>query len=186
MLRCAQAWIAIGQPRVWLALMAETDPKEIFERVRLRGGFSEADRQWVADDLAVLARRLARWPPEQVEVEVGVKDRGALQKQVTVEVHVPGWPPLVGHGVDADVDRALREARNEVIGQIDEEKTRPAEGRTPFSFGEALEAVKPEATQAGGGGYRGSLDRATEDFASDQEERRDRLAAGGREPGEDS
>jgi hypothetical protein len=103
--------------------MPETDP--IFGRVRLRGGFSEADRQWVVDDLADRARRLARWRPEQVEVEVGAEDRGALRKQVTVKVRVPGRPPLVGHGVDPDVGRALREARNEVIQQIDEETTTP-------------------------------------------------------------
>jgi hypothetical protein len=113
--------------------MGKTDPRKILEQVRLRGGLSEVDRQRVADDLAPLARRLARWRPEGVEVEVGVKDRGALHQQVTVEVRVPRWPPLVGHGVDRDVDRAVREARDEVIRQIDEEKTQrdPTRHRKP-------------------------------------------------------
>jgi hypothetical protein len=114
--------------------MAEPDPAEILDqRIRLRGGLSDADRQRVVDDLGPLARRLARWRPEQVDIEVGVKDRGTLHQQVTVEVRVPGWPPLVGHGVDRDVDRALREARDDVMRQFDEEKTQrdPTRHRTP-------------------------------------------------------
>jgi hypothetical protein len=93
------------------------------QRLRLRGGFAETDRPRVIGALEALARRLAGWSPEQVEIEVGVKDRGERDQQVTVEVRVAGWPPLVGHGADRDLDRALREARDDVMRQIAEEKT---------------------------------------------------------------
>jgi hypothetical protein len=59
-----------------------------------------------------------------------------------------------------------------------------AEDHAAFSFHDALEAVRAKANRAGHGGYRGSLDRATEDFERGQVERRDRSAAGGSESNE--
>jgi ribosome-associated translation inhibitor RaiA len=105
--------------------MAESTPTPdgiVGEALRLGAGFHEHDRRWVLERLAPLGKHLARWDPDQVDVEVSVKDRDGDEQQVTLEASVPRWPHLVARAAGRDLDRALVEARKELIRQIDEEK----------------------------------------------------------------
>jgi ribosome-associated translation inhibitor RaiA len=85
-------------------------------------GFTEDDRPWVTEALAALAPHLARWGPDEVSVEAAVKQRDAKEQQVTLRADLPGYPPLVASVVDRDLDRALAEAKRELIRQIEDEK----------------------------------------------------------------
>jgi ribosome-associated translation inhibitor RaiA len=105
--------------------MAESTPSTesiVEEALRLGAGFHEQDRGWVLERLAPLAKHLARWGPDQVDVDVSVKDRDGDEQQVTLAGSVPHWPHLVARAQARDLDRALVEARKELIRQIDEEK----------------------------------------------------------------
>jgi ribosome-associated translation inhibitor RaiA len=92
------------------------------EEVRLGAGFSDEDRAWVLEKLSALVPHVARWDPADVDVEISVKHRDAKEQQVTLRADLPGYPPLVASAVDRDLDRALAEAKRELIRQIEDEK----------------------------------------------------------------
>jgi ribosome-associated translation inhibitor RaiA len=94
------------------------------ERLRLGFGFSAAHRQHVLGLLSSLERHLARWQPEQVDVEISVKDRNGPEQRVTFEARLPKWPPLVATSTARDLDQALIEVRKEMIRQIEDEKAK--------------------------------------------------------------
>jgi ribosome-associated translation inhibitor RaiA len=94
------------------------------ERLRLSGGFSAEDRDHVLDILAPLGKRLARWRPEDVDLELTIKNRGGLEQKVTLEAWLPRWPSLVASSADRDLHRALINVRQEMIRQIEDEKAK--------------------------------------------------------------
>jgi ribosome-associated translation inhibitor RaiA len=100
------------------------------ERLRLGFGFSAAHRSHVLDLLSSLERHLARWGPEQVDLEISVKDRHGPEQKVTLEAWLPKWPPLVASSSARDLDAAVIEVRKEMIRQIEDEKAKrgPHEG----------------------------------------------------------
>jgi hypothetical protein len=91
--------------------------------LRLGAGFREGDEPWVLAALSALGPRLARWNPDEVSVEVAVKDRDGKEQHVTLRVDIPGFPPLVAGATDRNLEHALAEAKREVIRQIDDEKS---------------------------------------------------------------
>jgi ribosome-associated translation inhibitor RaiA len=92
------------------------------EVVSLGAGFTGDDRAWVLERLAALAPHLTRWDPASVTLEVSVKHRDGKEQQVTLRGDLPGYPPLVASAVDRDLDRALAEAKRELIRQVEDEK----------------------------------------------------------------
>ncbi|MEK6437881.1 hypothetical protein [Pseudonocardia sp. T1-2H] len=104
--------------------MSETQdrrPEVLQEVLRLGAGFRDVDRPWVLEALSALGSHLARWNPDQVSVKVAVKDRGSKEQRVTLQVDLPGFPPLVAGAADRHLERALAEAKREVIRQIEDE-----------------------------------------------------------------
>ena len=65
-----------------------------------------------------------RWDPEQVDLEISVKDRGGSEQKVTFEAWLPTRPPLVASAAAADLDHAVIEVRQEMIRQIEDEKAK--------------------------------------------------------------
>jgi ribosome-associated translation inhibitor RaiA len=92
--------------------------------LRLGGGLGDSDRERVLADLEGLAHHLSGWRPEQVDVEVSVKDRSSAQQRVTLNAWLMGWPHLVATFSDNDLDHAVRQARKELIRQIEGERDR--------------------------------------------------------------
>jgi ribosome-associated translation inhibitor RaiA len=92
--------------------------------VRLGAGLTGDDRPWVLDRLSALVPHLARWDPAELDLELSVKHRDAKEQQVTLRADLPGYPPLVASAVDRDLDRALAEAKRELIRQIEDEKNK--------------------------------------------------------------
>ena len=110
----------------------QSESPGILERVRLGSGLGDADRPRLLGDLEGLAHHLAGWRPDEVDLEVTVKDRGSAHQRVTLNAWLPGWPHLVATSSDVDLDHAVREARKELIRQIEGERDRqrPRRGRS--------------------------------------------------------
>ena len=66
-----------------------------------------------------LERRLQRWDPESVELELSVKERDADSQRVTLECWVPSLPKIVGTSKDPELDKAVVEVRDDVWRQLD-------------------------------------------------------------------
>lgn len=90
--------------------------------LHVSGGFSEAERQRVLDALADLTPHLSRWDPADMELDVSVKERDSKEQKVSIRAILPGFPTLVATAVDRDLDRALADARRDLIRQIEDEK----------------------------------------------------------------
>jgi ribosome-associated translation inhibitor RaiA len=94
------------------------------QSLRLGAGFSDAYRSHMLELLSSLERHLARWDPDNVDLEISVKDRGGPEQKVTFEAWLPKWPPLVASAADRDLDHAVIEVRKEIIRQIEDEKAK--------------------------------------------------------------
>jgi ribosome-associated translation inhibitor RaiA len=92
------------------------------DAVRLGTGFADDERRWVLDAMESLAPHLARWDSGAVDVEISVKDRDGKEQQVTLLANLPGYPQMVAKAADQQLDRAVAEARRELVRQIDDAK----------------------------------------------------------------
>ena len=105
--------------------MSQTPRSGILDDVlRLSGGFAEADRQWVVAALSGLEIHLSRWQPGEMILDVSVKHRDSKEQQVTLRAELAGYPPLVAKAADRDLNRAVAEAKRELIQQIEDGKKR--------------------------------------------------------------
>ena len=86
--------------------------------LRLGAGWEEAEREGLVARLGKLDSRLGSFRPDDVDMELSVKERGKRQQKVTLECWLGGLPRVVGTGDDADLDQAVARARDEVIRQI--------------------------------------------------------------------
>jgi ribosome-associated translation inhibitor RaiA len=90
--------------------------------LRLGAGFADDDRRWIPEALESLVPHLARWDSATVDVEISVKDRGGKEQQVTLLAHLPGYSTVVAKAADRHLDRAIAEAKRELIRQIEDAK----------------------------------------------------------------
>jgi ribosome-associated translation inhibitor RaiA len=103
----------------------ENTRSEVLDDVlRLGVGFADGDRRWVLDALDSLVPHLARWDSAKVDVEISVKDRGGREQQVTLLADLPGYPPVVAKAANQQLDRAIAEAKRELVRQIEDAKRR--------------------------------------------------------------
>jgi ribosome-associated translation inhibitor RaiA len=94
------------------------------QSLRLGAGFSDAHRSHLLELLSSLERHLTRWDPENVDLEISVKDRGGPEQKVTFEAWLPKWPPLVASVAARDLDHAVIGARKDIIRQLEDEKAK--------------------------------------------------------------
>jgi ribosome-associated translation inhibitor RaiA len=92
------------------------------EMLHLGHGLSEADRPRVLEALSRLEPHLSRWDPAGITVDVSVKDRDGKEQQVTLRADLPGYRQLVAKAADPNLDRALAEAKRELLQQLEDEK----------------------------------------------------------------
>ena len=92
------------------------------EVLRLGVGFADDDRRWLLDALESLMPHLARWDSANLDVEISVKDRDGKEQQVTLQADLPDYPPLVAKAADRQLDRAIAEAKRELVRQIQDAK----------------------------------------------------------------
>jgi hypothetical protein len=108
------------------AAVSETENKRhdvLDQAVRLGAGFKGGERPWVLEALSALVPHVARWDPDDVDVEISVKDRDGKEQHVTLRADLPGYSPVVAVAADRNLDRALAEAKRELIRQIEDQKS---------------------------------------------------------------
>jgi len=76
-----------------------------------------------------LERRLSRWQPEQVELELSVKDRDTSKQRMTLECWISGVPRIVATSSDTDLMKAVVEVRDDLWKQIDKFVTKQETSR---------------------------------------------------------
>jgi hypothetical protein len=94
------------------------------ERLRLGVGFAAADRPRVLGALSALAPHLSGWEPDQVDLEVSLKDTGGPDQKVTLQAWLPERVHLVATSHERELDHALADVRKDLIRQIEDERTR--------------------------------------------------------------
>lgn len=102
----------------------ENQRRDVLDEVLHFGaGFKDGERPWVLEALSALVPHLAHWDPDDVDVEIAVKDRDGREQHVTLRVDLPSYSPLVAVAADRNLDRALAEAKRELIRQIEDQKS---------------------------------------------------------------
>lgn len=76
-----------------------------------------------------LARRLERWEPEQVELELSVKERDTSSQRTVLECWLHGAPKMVATSTESDLERAVIEVRNDLRRQINRYVTKKEAAR---------------------------------------------------------
>ncbi len=71
-----------------------------------------------------LERRLKRWEPEQVELELSVKERETPAQRTVLECWITGVPRMVGTSNHNDLDKAVVEVRDDIHRQVNRYVTR--------------------------------------------------------------
>jgi ribosome-associated translation inhibitor RaiA len=77
-----------------------------------------------------LERRLERWEPEQIELELSVKERDTDQQRTVLECWLAGVPKMVATSTEADLDKAVVEVRDSLRRQINRYVTKKESART--------------------------------------------------------
>jgi len=92
----------------------------IAERLRIVPEFLPDDHEMVHQVLSgKLDRRLSRWDPEQVELEISVKGRDTDQQRVALECWIAGAPKMVGTSSERRLETAVAEVRDDLHRQVD-------------------------------------------------------------------
>jgi ribosome-associated translation inhibitor RaiA len=91
--------------------------------IRVGAGFVAKERAFVLDSLSTLAPHLGRWDPGDVDIDVSLQDRGGNEQRITLRTSLPGLPPLVAVAENPDINRALAEAKRELIRQLEHQKS---------------------------------------------------------------
>jgi ribosome-associated translation inhibitor RaiA len=81
------------------------------------------ERPHVVNALSTLGPHLGKWDPRDVDVEVSLQDRGGKEQRVTLRTILPGHQPLVAVAVNPDINRALSEAKRELVRQLEHQKS---------------------------------------------------------------
>ena len=76
-------------------MSAVANPATVAECLRVGAGFSQGDRNWIAEQFATLDARLAGFHADATELEVSVKDREARGQKVTLECWIAGRQKIV-------------------------------------------------------------------------------------------
>lgn len=94
------------------------------DRLRLATGVGNDEREAVLERLEPLGRRLASFPPETLELELSVKERGGADQRMTLECWISGRDRLVATSSRADFDAGLIEVRDDLMRQVNDSVTR--------------------------------------------------------------
>ena len=65
-----------------------------------------------------LARRLTRWDPADIELEISVKDRDTSKQRMALECWISKVPRLVATSTRTDLEAAVLECRDDLYTQV--------------------------------------------------------------------
>jgi ribosome-associated translation inhibitor RaiA len=102
----------------------EADRATVDTCLRVGAGFSQGDRNWIAEQFATLDARLAAFSSDSTELEVSVKDRDARGQKVTLECWIAGRQKIVTTSSEDDLHAALNDVRDDLRRRLNDAKTR--------------------------------------------------------------
>ena len=91
--------------------------------IHVGAGFVAKEHPHVLETLSTLGPHLGKWDPSDVDVEVSLQDRGGKEQRVTLRTTLPGHQPLMAVAENPDINRALSEAKRELIRQLEHQKS---------------------------------------------------------------
>src|SRR5438552_3423065 len=100
------------------------DPATVDKCLRVGTGFSQGDRNWIAEQFATLDARLATFKADATELEVSVKDREAPGQKVTLECWIAGRQKIVTTSGEEELLAALHDVRDDLRRRLNDAKTR--------------------------------------------------------------
>ena len=103
-------------------MSAVTDPATVDQCLRVGAGFSQGDRNWIAEQFATLDARLASFHADTTELEVSVKDREAKGQKVTLECFIAGRPTVVTTSLEEDLRAAIHDVRDDLRRKLNDAK----------------------------------------------------------------
>ena len=103
---------------------------DMSERLRIVAAFRNDEHDHVRSILfGKLERRLAHWRPDQIELELSLKDRDTSQQHVALECWIAGAPRLVATSNELVLDTALAEVRDDLARQVEKFVTKREDTR---------------------------------------------------------
>lgn len=105
-------------------MSAAASPATVDTCLRVGTGFTQGDRNWIAEQFATLDARLAAFDTEATELEVSVKDREAKGQKVTLECWIAGRPKIVTTSTEEDLHAALHDVRDDLRRKLNDSKTK--------------------------------------------------------------
>ena len=105
-------------------MTAVANPATVQECLRVGAGFSQGDRNWIAELFVPLDARLAAFHADATELEISVKDREARGQKVTLECWIAGRQKIVTTSTEEDLNAALHDVRDDLRRKLDDAKTR--------------------------------------------------------------
>src|ERR1700749_1043036 len=123
-----------------------TEPATVEVCLRAGSGFSQGDRNWLAEQFVTLDARLASFPAETTELEVSVKDRAARGQKVTLECWIAGRQKIVTTSAEEDLHDALNDVRDDLRRQLNDAKSKQ-EPRHNGHLGEHVEPESPDLVE---------------------------------------
>jgi ribosome-associated translation inhibitor RaiA len=102
----------------------------IQERLRIVPEFRTDEHPHILELLfGRLERRLSHWEPEQVELELSVKERDKASQRMVLECWIAGVPRMVATSTESDTDKAIVEVRDDLFRQLNRYVTRREDAR---------------------------------------------------------
>lgn len=115
-------WSLVGQTGLPIETTSEISVSDsiLAERLRIVSEFRADERAYVLEQLGdKLDKRLSRWDPEQVELELSVKERGTPSQKMVLECWIAGQPKMVATSTEGELQAALHDVRQDLFTQID-------------------------------------------------------------------
>ena len=105
-------------------MSAVANPATVEECLRVGAGFSQGDRNWIAEQFGTLDARLAAFHADTTALEVSVKDREAPGQKVTLECWIAGRQKVVTTSSEEDLHAALHDVRDDLRRKLNDAKTK--------------------------------------------------------------
>ncbi|HLL67761.1 MAG TPA: HPF/RaiA family ribosome-associated protein [Micromonosporaceae bacterium] len=105
-------------------MTAHANPATVDACLRVGGGFSQGDRNWIVEQCGTLDTRLASFDADTTELEVSVKDRAVRGQKVTLECWIAGRQKIVTTSSEEDLHAAVNDVRDDLRRRLNDAKTR--------------------------------------------------------------
>ncbi|GIE86984.1 HPF/RaiA family ribosome-associated protein [Actinoplanes regularis] len=105
-------------------MSAVANPATVEECLRVGTGFTQGDRNWIAEQFGPLDSRLAAFHADATEMEITVKDREARGQKVTLECWIGGREKIVTTSSEEDLHAAIMDVRDDLRRRLNDSKTK--------------------------------------------------------------